>query len=418
MENINVMVIGSGGREYAICRKLKASSIVNKVFCAPGNPAMNKIGVEVLDIEENDYDKLIQAVELHQIAWTFVGGEVELANGIVDVFQEHHCKIIGPDKEAAQLESSKSFALKFMRKNNIPTAQSKTFSNKEVARKNITEFGFPLVIKKDGLAGGKGVYIAPDQEAALQFVDQQDVDAAHPLVYQECLSGQEYSVFILLDQNSYQVLPISQDHKRAYDNDEGPNTGGMGAYSPVPQLTSQQYEQIMKDVVEPTVKGVHREKFSYKGILYVGIMMTAEGPKVIEYNVRLGDPETQVVLPRIENDFAKLLNQVANNEKIDNIIISYESFINVVLAAKGYPQNPVTNQKIDLTDIPENIFIDYANVSEKDGVLYNQGGRILSVVGSAASLKEAQKEVYSFLNEHPISDTFYRKDIGNKAICD
>lgn len=414
---MRILVIGSGGREFAICRKLKASALVDEVYCAPGNSGMKSIGVHSVEIQENDFKALAAFAKQHAIAWTMVGPEDALADGIVDYFTEHGLKIIGPDKEAAQLESSKDFALRFMQKFQIPTAQYQTYTSMEDVNTALAQHSYPLVIKEDGLAGGKGVFIVENQKEALKVLATLKVSSQTPVIIEEYLEGPEYSIFVLLNQKSFQILPIAQDHKKIFDHDRGPNTGGMGAYSPVPQFSDDDFKQTVKEIVEPTVNGIHSMNFNYTGIIYIGIMMTANGPKVIEYNVRLGDPETQVVLPRIKNDFGKLLTQCVDQETIDPVEFENQAYVNVVLAAKGYPQNYVKGQLLPTFALQNRGMIDYANVAVDDqGRLVGNGGRILSVIGIGASIKEAQANAYQILSDNPIPQTYYRRDIANRAV--
>ena len=303
-KNVNLLVVGSGGREHAICKALLKSDKVAKVYCAPGNPGMTFDGIEVVAIDELDFDALKGFVYDNDIEWTFVGPEDALVAGIVDSFREDNLKIFGPEKRAAQLEGSKNYAMEFMDRYHIPTAKFKTYTTSDEAIAGLKEFDEPIVIKEDGLAAGKGVVIAQSYQEAEDEIRLMFRKGQKKVVLEEFLVGNEYSMFLVLSDKSYRILPMAQDHKRAYDNDEGPNTGGMGAYSPLPQLSDAEYQAMITDIVEPTVKGLEAGDYHYHGILYIGMIMTKEGPKVIEYNVRLGDPETQVVLPRVESDFA------------------------------------------------------------------------------------------------------------------
>lgn len=414
---MKVLVIGSGGREFAICRKLKASALIDEVYCAPGNPGMEQIGVHPVGIQENSFEALAAFANQHAITWTMVGPEDALADGIVDYFTSNGLKIIGPDKQAAQLESSKDFALNFMQKFHIPTAQHQTCTSMEEVDAVLAQTSYPTVIKEDGLAGGKGVFIVESQKGALKVLATLKVSPQTPVIFEEYLDGPEYSIFVLLNQKSFQILPVAQDHKKIFDHDRGPNTGGMGAYSPVPQFGQAAFDRTVNEIVEPTINGIHTMDFNYTGIIYIGIMMTANGPKVIEYNVRLGDPETQVVLPRIKNDFGKLLTECVDQEVLDPIEVDPQAYVNVVLAAKGYPQNYVKGQLLPDFEIQGQGMIDYANVAVDDQErLVGNGGRILSVIGIGNSIKEAQANAYEILSNHPVSQTYYRHDIANRAV--
>ena len=281
----------------------------------------------------------------------------------------------------------------------------------------LAQTSYPTVIKEDGLAGGKGVFIVESQKGALKVLATLKVSPQTPVIFEEYLDGPEYSIFVLLNQKSFQILPVAQDHKKIFDHDRGPNTGGMGAYSPVPQFDQAAFDRTVKEIVEPTINGIHTMCFNYTGIIYIGIMMTANGPKVIEYNVRLGDPETQVVLPRIKNDFGKLLTECVDQEVLDPIEVNPQAYVNVVLAAKGYPQNYVKGQLLPDFEIQGQGMIDYANVAVDDQErLVGNGGRILSVIGIGDSIKEAQANAYEILSNHPVSQTYYRHDIANRAV--
>lgn len=414
-EKYNVLVVGSGAREFAICKKLMESPSIKDVYCAPGNPGMKKIGVKVTEVNEDQLGEIAFLARDCNAKWTLIGPETAIDEGIVDLFRRLRLRVIGPTTNIAKLETSKSFALDFMEKYEIPAPQYDSYNDRQSVLRGLQVYNFPLVIKKDGLAGGKGVYIAHDQQEALKILDNLVIDEHHRIVLEEYLEGQEFSFFTLLNRKSYQVLPVAQDHKKAYEKDQGPNTGGMGAYSPTPQLTPKQYEEVVKKVIEPTMKGVRKLGAYYTGFLYIGIILTADGPKVIEYNVRLGDPEAQVILPRIKNDFADVLTKAVFNEEISPLKISSEMYVNIVLAVKNYPQAPLKGQELPEFKVSENVEIEYANVLEKNGKLYGDGGRILSVVGHANNLYQARRDAYRVLAKNPVENTYYRKDIANKG---
>lgn len=414
-KKLNLLVIGSGGREFAIAKKLKQSPLVERVYCAPGNVGMPTVGVEPVAIEEDDFPALIKFAKEHAIDWTFVGPEDALVAGITDRFQAERLKIFGPDARAAQLEGSKDYALDFMEANHVPTAQFATYDDEEAALEDCGQFGYPVVIKENGLAGGKGVVIAPDEEAARETISEMFANGDAPLVLEECLQGPEYSMFVAISDDRYRILPMAQDHKRAYDQDKGPNTGGMGSYSPLPQLSADQRQQMIDQVVEPTIRGLVKGGYHYCGILYIGLMLTADGPKVIEYNVRLGDPETQVVLPRMKTDLAALVDAFVNHDPLPEMEENDQAVLGVVLASKGYPKNPVHGQTLgQLPEVP-GVEIDYANVAGSLDQLKGDGGRLLMVLAQADSLKEAQQRVYDYLDRLDEPECFYRHDIGAKA---
>lgn len=415
MAGVNLLVVGSGGREFAIAKKLKESPHVAHVYCAPGNVGMSTVGVEPVAIEEEDFPALIQFAQNNEVAWTFVGPENCLVDGIVDQFQTAGLKIFGPNARAAQLEGSKEYALNFMKQYQVPTARFLACSDEETALSHLDQFGFPLVIKENGLAGGKGVVVAPDQTTAEKTVKEMFQAGQTELVLEECLDGPEYSMFVVVSGEHYQILPMAQDHKRAYDGDRGPNTGGMGAYSPLPQLKDSDRQRMIDEVVKPTVQGLVDGQYDYHGVLYIGLMLTGDGPKVIEYNVRLGDPETQVVLPRIDNDFYELVDAAVNDQPLPPVQVSAAATFGVVLASKGYPQQPVHGQKLGHFPASDQVMIDYANVGGQLDDLLGAGGRLLMVLSKATTLQAAHDAVYEYLMQLNEPECFYRNDIGAKA---
>lgn len=414
-DKLKILVVGSGGREFAVARALKKSPHVAEVFCAPGNSGMAEIGVKATGIPEDDFKALKDFAIKEDIAWTFVGPEDALVAGIVDYFHAFDLKIFGPNARAAQLEGSKDYALQFMEKYQVPHPRYETFQSAETAITALPDFGLPVVLKEDGLAGGKGVVIAEDQESAESTLTEMFANGQKQVVLEEFLTGPEYSVFAVMQGGKYRLLPLAQDHKRAYDGDKGPNTGGMGSYSPVPQLSPAEYQEIVDQLVEPTAKGLLAGDYDYHGVLYLGLMMTKQGPKMIEYNVRLGDPETEVVLPRLKSDFAELVDACVNDEEMPAVEEKDEAVLGVILAAEGYPKKPLKGQKLGQLPPEEGIFVDYANVTGPADDLAGSGGRILMVRAEAAGLKEAQEHVYAYLAKLDIPQTFYRRDIGYRA---
>lgn len=416
MSKQNVLVIGAGGREFAIAKALKQSPQVAEVYCAPGNVGMASVGVQTVPLAENDFAGLINFAQAHQVAWTFVGPETALVDGIVDEFHQAGLKILGPTARAAQLEGSKDYALNFMNKYGVPTAKHTTYDNATAALAAVAQYGFPLVIKANGLEGGKGVVIAPDQAKAETTIKEMFAAGQDRLVLEECLTGPEYSLFVLIENGQYRILPMAQDHKRAYDGDQGPNTGGMGAYSPLPQLAPADRQRMIDEVVEPTIQGLIAGGYHYHGILYIGLMLTPTGPKVIEYNVRLGDPETQVILPRLATDLFELVDACLNDREMPAIEENSAAVLGVVLAAKGYPQAPVHGQALGSFPTAPGIAIDYANVAGSLDALTGAGGRLLMVIGTANDLATAQRQVYDYLAQLDEPACEYRHDIGDKAL--
>lgn len=414
-DKLKILVVGSGGREFAVARTLKKSPHVAEVFCAPGNSGMAEIGVKATGIPEDDFKALKDFAIKEDIAWTFVGPEDALVAGIVDYFHAFDLKIFGPNARAAQLEGSKDYALQFMEKYQVPHPRYETFQNAETAISALPDFGLPVVLKEDGLAGGKGVVIAEDQETAESTLTEMFAKGQKQVVLEEFLTGPEYSVFAVMQGGEYRLLPLAQDHKRAYDGDKGPNTGGMGSYSPVSQLSQAEYQEIVDQLVAPTAMGLLAGGYDYHGVLYLGLMMTKQGPKMIEYNVRLGDPETEVVLPRLKSDFAELVDACVNDEEMPAVEEKDEAVLGVILAAEGYPKKPLKGQKLGQLPAEDGIFVDYANVTGPADDLAGSGGRILMVRAEAADLKEAQEHVYAYLAKLDIPQTFYRRDIGYRA---
>jgi phosphoribosylamine--glycine ligase len=414
-EKVNVLVVGEGGREFAIASQLQSSKHVKQVYCAPGNAGMSAVGVQAVAIAETDFAGLIRFAKEHQIAWTFVGPEDCLVDGIVDDFKAAGLKVFGPDARAAQLEGSKDYALNFMNNYHVPTARHSSYRDQTAAINEVDKFGFPVVIKENGLAGGKGVVIAKDRRTAVQTIKGMFENGRARLVLEECLVGPEYSMFVLVSNGHYRILPLAQDHKRAYDGDKGPNTGGMGAYSPLPQLSAVDYQRMVDEVVKPTIDGLVAGEYHYHGILYIGLILTADGPKVIEYNVRLGDPETQVILPRLKTDLFELVTAAINDQPLPEIVETAAACFGVVVAADGYPQQPTHGQKLGHLPAEEDIEIAYANVTGELTDLRGAGGRLLMVLSEDPSLKVAHDRVYRYLADINLPGCFYRDDIGAKA---
>ena len=417
---MKLLVIGSGGREHAICRKLLEDPQVDAVFCAKGNPGMQKDGVQLVDIAEDDHPALIQFVKEHQIDWTFVGPEIPLLNGIVDDFQAAGLKIFGPNQQAAMIEGSKDFAKQLMRDYHIPTAKYQTFSDFEAAKAYVIENGAPIVIKADGLAAGKGVVVAMTEQEALEALEDMLLDhkfgaSSAKVVVEEFLDGEEFSLLSFVKGNEVYPMVIAQDHKRIFDGDKGPNTGGMGAYSPVPQIPESMVQTAIKEIVQKAADGMVDRKTPFTGILYAGLIATKEGPKVIEFNARFGDPETQVVLPRLKTSLAQIIDDLLNNRQPD---ITWYDFatLGVVVAAPGYPADYEKNIVLPEMQNTEEQTVYYAGVTAKKEQLVSSGGRVFLVTSQGTNLADAQQKAYAYLNQYDLSQFFYRKDIGFKAL--
>ncbi|MBY0598127.1 phosphoribosylamine--glycine ligase [Bacillus bingmayongensis] len=416
---MNVLVIGRGGREHALAWKFAQSEQVEKVYVAPGNEGMRDVATPVA-IDENDFDALVLFAKENNIGLTFVGPEIPLMNGIVDRFEAEGLRVFGPNKAAAVIEGSKAFTKELMEKYDIPTAAYETFTNYEEAVAYIQKVGAPIVIKADGLAAGKGVTVAMTLEEALQAVKEmlQDVkfgEASRKVVIEEFLDGQEFSLMAFVNGTTVYPMVIAQDHKRAFDGDKGPNTGGMGAYSPVPQIPESAVEVAIETVLHPTAQAMIKEGRSFTGILYAGLILTSEGPKVIEFNARFGDPETEVVLPRLENDLVDVCNDVLDGKEL-TLKWSEEAVIGVVLASKGYPEAYEKGAVIRGLDTLEGVIVFHAGTAMKHGDFVTNGGRVLFVACKAKDLQEAKDKVYKEIEKIESDGLFYRSDIGYRAI--
>ncbi|HHT7142200.1 phosphoribosylamine--glycine ligase [Bacillus cereus] len=416
---MNVLVIGRGGREHALAWKFAQSEKVEKVYVAPGNEGMRDVATPI-DIDENDFDALVLFAKENHVELTFVGPEIPLMNGIVDRFKEEGLRVFGPNQAAAVIEGSKAFTKELMKKYNIPTAAYETFTDYEEAVQYIEKVGAPIVIKADGLAAGKGVTVAMTLEEALQAVKEmlQDVkfgEASKKVVIEEFLDGQEFSLMAFVNGTTVHPMVIAQDHKRAFDGDKGPNTGGMGAYSPVPQISESAVQEAIETVLHPTAKAMIQENRSFTGILYAGLILTNDGPKVIEFNARFGDPETEVVLPRLENDLVDVCNAVLDESEL-TLQWSEEAVIGVVLASKGYPEAYKKGEIIKGLDALQDVIVFHAGTAMKHGDFVTNGGRVLFVACKANSLQEAKDKVYKEIGKIESDGLFYRSDIGYRAI--
>ena len=416
---LKLLVVGSGGREHAIAKKLKNDPKVSMVFCAPGNPGMQTDGIERVAIQENDHQGLITFCQKEAIDWTFVGPEAPLAAGIVDDFEAAGLKAFGPKKAAAKIEGSKDFAKQIMLKNQIPTAKHQTFTEFEAAKAYVIAQGAPIVIKADGLAAGKGVVVAETTDQAIAALsemleDNKFGDSGARVVVEEFLAGEEFSLLAFVRNEKVYPMVISQDHKRAYDGDVGPNTGGMGAYSPVPQIPEEMVAQAVTEILEPAALGMIKNGTPFTGILYAGLIATKEGAKVIEFNARFGDPETQVVLPRLTSSLADIITALLQDEE-PVLTWSEEATFGVVVAAEGYPgtyEKGMVLPKIANSEVA----VYYAGVAEEKNQLVANGGRIFLVEAQGETLSEARQKVYHTLAAADLPKMFYRKDIGAKAL--
>ena len=419
---MKLFVVGSGGREHAIAKKLLESPQVEQVFVAPGNDGMTLDGLDLVDIAISEHSKLIDFAKENDIAWTFIGPDDALAAGIVDDFNAAGLKAFGPTKNAAELEWSKDFAKEIMVKYGVPTAAYATFSDFEQAKVYIEEQGAPIVVKADGLALGKGVVVAETVDQAVDaaremLLDNKFGDSGARVVIEEFLDGEEFSLFAFVNGDTFYIMPTAQDHKRAYDGDKGPNTGGMGAYAPVPHLSEALINQSIETIVKPVLKGMIAEGRPYLGILYAGLIVTAEGPKVIEFNARFGDPETQIILPRLTSDLAQNISDILDQKPTQVTWTDQGVTLGVVVASKGYPLD--YEKGVVLPEKTEDDIITYyagAKFDEKGRALLSNGGRVYMLVTTADSVKEAQEKIYAQLKNQETEGLFYRNDIGSKAI--
>lgn len=421
---MKVLVVGGGGREHALAWRLSLSESVDKVWIAPGNPGTAaEPGIENLPV--TDIEELAQFAKTNGVELTVVGPEAPLAKGLVNVFRREGLSVFGPTKEAAQLESSKDFAKAFMKRHGIPTADYETFSDPEKAHAYLDKKGAPIVIKADGLAAGKGVVVAMDIETAHHAVD--DMLEGHKfgaagarVVIEDYLDGEEASFIVMVDGEHILPLATSQDHKRLLDHDMGPNTGGMGAYSPAPVVTPEIHAQVMRDIIEPTVKGMAKDGLPYTGFLYAGLMIGKDGKaKTLEFNCRMGDPETQPIMSRITGDFAKVLKAAADGH-LDTVTLDWDdrAALGVVVAAHGYPESPRKGDVI--TALPKNdalhhVFHAGTKTNDK-GELVTAGGRVLCVVGLGKTIREARDSAYEAADQVHFDGAQMRRDIGYRAL--
>ena len=419
---MNLAVLGSGGREHAICYKLKQSSKIKKLFCIPGNAGTQKIAKNI-KADISNFDKLYQIIKKNKIELVIVGPEQPLVDGIVDYLNKKKVRVFGPDKYASQLEGSKAFMKNLCRKHNIPTANFGIFDNCDDASEFIKKNGAPIVVKADGLAAGKGVSICTSVEEALKNTKEildGKFKSSKRVVLEEFIEGEEISYFAIVDKNSYHFFGSAQDHKRVGENDTGPNTGGMGAYSPSALLTKELENKIKQKIIQPTLKAMKDLGHPYRGFLYAGLMINKDEPYLIEYNIRMGDPECQVIMMRLKTDLLEIIDSIINN-KLNNIKIKWskKNSITIVLCAKGYPLNYLKNSeiknlsKIKLDDSNQ---IFHAGTYSKNNKIYSNGGRVLNITSCSESLVKARNNSLSNINKINWKDGFFRKDIGWKAI--
>ena len=421
---MKLLVVGSGGREHALAWKLAQSPRVQMVYVAPGNGGTAQ-DERLKNVDITSLDALADFAESEGVAFTLVGPEAPLAAGIVNLFRARGLKVFGPTREAAQLESSKDFAKAFMKRHGIPTADYETFSDAAAAHAYIDAKGAPIVVKADGLAAGKGVVVAMTLEEAHAAVDMMLSgnklgDAGARVVIEEFLDGEEASFIVMVDGKHALALASSQDHKRLLDEDRGPNTGGMGAYSPAPIVTPQMHARVMREILMPTVRGMEKDGIRFTGFLYAGLMIDKEGnPRTLEFNCRMGDPETQPIMARLKSDFSKVVEQAIAGT-LDSVELDWDrrTALGVVLAAHGYPDAPRKGDRINgiPAETAQAVTFHAGTTLAEGDKLVTSGGRVLCVVGLADSVREAQQHAYDTINQINFEGMQYRRDIGFRAL--
>ncbi|MBU1870139.1 MAG: phosphoribosylamine--glycine ligase [Candidatus Omnitrophica bacterium] len=422
---MRILVIGSGGREHALVWKIAQSKLVDKIFCAPGNGGIAQ-QAECIDIKADDIAALLEFARKEKIDLTVVGPEASLSLGIVDEFAKYKLRIFGPQKSAANLEASKVFAKEIMAKYKVPTADFKVFDNADEAIRYIEKVGAPCVVKADGLAQGKGVVVAKtidEAKSAVNSMMKERIfgDAGNKVIIEECLEGQEVSILVITDSKEVVALASAQDHKRIFDNDQGPNTGGMGAYSPAPIVTTELFKDILNTVVYRTIDGLAKEGIEYRGVLYAGIMLTKDGPKTLEFNVRFGDPETQAILPRLKSDLLEVMLAASEQKlnRVRNLEWETRACVCVVCSSGGYPGSYQKGKEIFGLDEASKIkdtVVFHAGTIKSQEKYFTSGGRVLGITGLGSTIKEAINTVYQAAGKISFEGIHYRKDIGKRAL--
>ena len=419
---MNIALIGSGGREHVLCQKIYESKLSKNIICIPGNAGTAKIAKNI-DLDFLNFKKLLKTIKSHKIDLVVVGPEEPLVKGIVDFLRKKKVKVFGPNKFAAKLEGSKAFMKSICKKYKIPTAQFKICKNKKDVIKFLKSSKLPLVVKADGLAAGKGVTICQTNKEVLNVsneIFEGKFKTSKKLVLEEFLKGEEASYFLIVDKKSYKFFGSAQDHKRVRENEKGPNTGGMGAYSPAPIVNENLEKKIISKIVKPTLQALKNKKKPYTGFLYVGLMIINKEPYLIEYNVRMGDPECQVILPRLNTDLVKILNATINNS-LNKIKINWKKLncMTVVLCSKGYPGKIKKNKlirNIDKLKLRKNSFIFHAGTKLLNNKLVSNGGRVLNITSTGKMYKEIRKNIFKIIKMINWKYGFYRKDIGWRVI--
>ena len=414
---MRILVVGGGGREHAICWKLSKEANVEKIYCAPGNAGISNVA-ECIDIGDSDIENLLKFAKENQIDLTIVGPEIPLVAGIVDAFEKEGLKIFGPNKKCAQLEGSKSFSKDFMIRHNLPTAKYKEYTDLDEAISEIDSFGYPVVIKADGLAAGKGVVIPENREDAITTLKEMMSDkkfgkAGDKIVVEEFLNGIETSILAFVDNDTIVPMVSSKDHKKVFEGEAGLNTGGMGTFSPSEIYTDELAKEVQEKILDKTLEGFKKDNLNYKGILFVGLMITEDGPKILEYNVRFGDPETQSVLFRLDTDLNKIISAILDNN-LKNIEINYskEEAICVMLTSGGYPESYEKGKVISgLENLDSDIVVFHSGTKFDNGNIVTNGGRVIGITAKGKTVKEAGEKVYENIKKINFEGMHYRKDI-------
>ena len=414
---MKILVVGGGGREHAICWKLSKEANVDKIYCAPGNAGISNVA-QCIDIQDSDIENLLKFAKENKIDLTIVGPEIPLVAGIVDKFEKEGLKIFGPNKKCAQLEGSKSFSKDFMIRHNLPTAKYKEYTDLDEAISEIDSFGYPVVIKADGLAAGKGVVIPENREDAITTLkemmsDKKFGNAGDKIVVEEFLTGIETSILAFVDNDTIVPMVSSKDHKKVFEGETGLNTGGMGTFSPSEIYTEKLAKEVQEKILDKTLEGFKKDNLNYKGILFVGLMITEDGPKILEYNVRFGDPETQSVLFRLDTDLNKIISEILNNN-LKNIEINYskEEAICVMLTSGGYPENYEKGKVISgLENLDSDIVVFHSGTKFDNENIVTNGGRVIGITAKVKTVKEAGEKVYENIKKINFEKMHYRKDI-------
>lgn len=414
---MKILVVGGGGREHAICWKLSKEANVDKIYCAPGNAGISNVA-QCIDIQDSDIENLLNFAKENQIDLTIVGPEIPLVAGIVDKFEKEGLKIFGPNKKCAQLEGSKAFSKDFMIRHNLPTAKYKEYTDLDEAISEIDSFGYPVVIKADGLAAGKGVVISENREDAITTLkemmsDKKFGNAGDKIVVEEFLTGIETSILAFVDNDTIVPMVSSKDHKKVFEGETGLNTGGMGTFSPSEIYTDELAKEVQEKILDKTLEGFKKDNLNYKGILFVGLMITEDGPKILEYNVRFGDPETQSVLFRLDTDLNKIISEILNNN-LKNIEINYskEESICVMLTSGGYPENYEKGKVISgLENLDSDIVVFHSGTKFDNENIVTNGGRVIGITAKSKTVKEAAQKVYENIKKINFEKMHYRKDI-------